>query len=61
MRATLVVRQNCVMECEKFCDKVLKDRNVMRKITSSENIHDMIVVKYSPTHSLTTFLHGFFY
>jgi hypothetical protein len=25
MRATLIVRQNCVMECEKFYDKVLKD------------------------------------
>jgi hypothetical protein len=25
MRAMLVVRQNCVMECEKFHDKVLKD------------------------------------
>jgi hypothetical protein len=34
MRATLVVRQNCVMECEKFYDKVLKDRNLLRKITS---------------------------
>jgi hypothetical protein len=36
MRATLVVRQNCVMECKKFYDKVLKDRNLLRKITSSE-------------------------
>jgi hypothetical protein len=36
MRATLVVRQNCVMECEKFYDKVLKDRNLLHKITSSE-------------------------
>jgi hypothetical protein len=27
MRATLVVRQNYVTECEKFCDKLLKDRN----------------------------------
>jgi hypothetical protein len=26
MRATLVVRQNCVMECDKFYDKVFKDR-----------------------------------
>ena len=25
MRAMLVVKQNCVMECEKFYDKVLKD------------------------------------
>jgi hypothetical protein len=33
MRATLVVRQNCVIECEKFYDK---DRNLLRKITSSE-------------------------
>jgi hypothetical protein len=32
----LVVRQNCVMECEKAYDKVLKDRNLLRKITSSE-------------------------
>jgi hypothetical protein len=36
MRATLVVKQKCVMECEKFYDKVLKDRNLLRKITSSE-------------------------
>jgi hypothetical protein len=37
MRATLVVRQKkCVMECEKFHDKVLKDRNLLHKITSSE-------------------------
>jgi hypothetical protein len=36
MRATLVVRQNCVMECEKFFDKMLKERNLLRKITSSE-------------------------
>jgi hypothetical protein len=35
-RATLVVRQNCVMECEKFYDKVLEDRNLLRKIISSE-------------------------
>lgn len=36
MRAMLVIRQNCVMECEKFYDKVSKDRNLLRKITSSE-------------------------
>jgi hypothetical protein len=30
MRATLVARQNCVMECEKLYDKVLKDRNLLR-------------------------------
>jgi hypothetical protein len=36
MRVTLVVRQNCVMECKKFYDKVLKDRNFLRKFTSSE-------------------------
>jgi hypothetical protein len=35
MRATLV-RQNCVMECEKFYDKVLKDRNLLPKIMSFE-------------------------
>jgi hypothetical protein len=35
-RATLVVRQNWVMEGEKFYDMVLKDRNLLRKITSSE-------------------------
>jgi hypothetical protein len=36
-RATLVVRQKkCVMECEKFYDKVLKDRNLLRKNTLSE-------------------------
>jgi hypothetical protein len=36
IRAVLVVRQNCVMECEKFYDKVLNDRNLLRKITSLE-------------------------
>jgi hypothetical protein len=36
IRATLVVRQNCVMECEKLYDKMFKDRNLLRKITSSE-------------------------
>jgi hypothetical protein len=33
MGAMRVLRQNCVMECEKFYDKVLKDRNLLRKIT----------------------------
>jgi hypothetical protein len=32
----LVERKNCVMECEKFYDKLLKDRNLLRKVTSSE-------------------------
>jgi hypothetical protein len=36
MRASLVVRQNYVMECEKFYDEVLEDRNMLRKTTSSE-------------------------
>jgi hypothetical protein len=36
MGAVIVIRQNCVMECEKFYDEVLKDRNLLRKITSSE-------------------------
>jgi hypothetical protein len=36
VRAMLVLRQNCVMECEKFNDKALKDRNLLRKITSAE-------------------------
>jgi hypothetical protein len=36
VRATSAARQNCVMECDKFCDKVLEDRNLLRKITSSE-------------------------
>jgi hypothetical protein len=36
IRAMLLVRQNCVMECEKFYNKVLKDRNWLHKITSSE-------------------------
>jgi hypothetical protein len=35
MRATFVVRQNCVMECEKFYDKALKDRNLLCKNISS--------------------------
>ena len=46
MRVMLVVRQNCDMECEKFCDKVLKDRNLLRKIRI--NVHGTIVVKYNP-------------
>jgi hypothetical protein len=36
MGTIIVPRQNCVMECEKFYDKVLKDRNLLHKITSSE-------------------------
>jgi hypothetical protein len=36
MRATLVVRQNFVMDFKKFYDKVLKDRNFLHKITSSD-------------------------
>jgi hypothetical protein len=32
----IVLRQNCVVECEKFHHKVLKGRNLQRKITSSE-------------------------
>jgi hypothetical protein len=35
MRVTLVVRQNCVLECGKFYDKLLIDVNLPRKITSS--------------------------
>jgi hypothetical protein len=34
IRAILVVRQNSVVECEKFYDNVLKDRNLLHKITS---------------------------
>jgi hypothetical protein len=36
MGAMIVLRQNCVVECEKFYNKVLKDRNLLRKITSLE-------------------------
>jgi hypothetical protein len=36
IRAMLVLRQNCVMECETFYDKVLEDRNLLHRITSSE-------------------------
>jgi hypothetical protein len=32
MRAMLIVRQNCNMECDKFYDKVLKDRNLLREV-----------------------------
>jgi hypothetical protein len=36
MRAMLIVRQNCNMECDKFHDKILKDRNFLRKVSSVE-------------------------
>jgi hypothetical protein len=44
------------MECEKFHDKVLKDRNLLLHL---RNIHGTIVVKYSPPRSLHKFLYGF--
>jgi hypothetical protein len=55
----LVVRQNCVMECEKFYDKVLKDRNLLRKITSSEKYSWYDRGEMRPPHSLHKFLYGF--
>jgi hypothetical protein len=58
MTAMLVVRQNCVMEFEKFYDKVLKDQNLLI-LLHLRNIHGMIVVKYSPPHSLHKFLYVF--
>lgn len=36
MRAILVVKHNYAMECEKFYDKMLKDQNLLHKVTSSE-------------------------
>jgi hypothetical protein len=36
MRAMLIVRQNCNVQCDKFYDKVLKDRNLLRKVSASE-------------------------
>jgi hypothetical protein len=48
MRATLVVRQNFVMECEKFYDKALKDRNCCVRLLHLRNNHGTIVLKYSP-------------
>jgi hypothetical protein len=48
INAMLVVRQNCVMECEKFYDKVLKDRICCIRLLHQRNIYGMILVKYSP-------------
>jgi hypothetical protein len=36
------------MECDKFYDKVLKDRNLLCKVSSSENTHGMSMMKCSP-------------
>ena len=36
MKAMLIVKQNCAMDCDKFYDKVLKDRNLLREISSSQ-------------------------
>jgi hypothetical protein len=54
-----VVRLNCFMEYEKFYDKVLKDRNLLRKRTSSEKYswYDRGEIQ-RPHSSLHKFLYG---
>jgi hypothetical protein len=36
LRAMLIVRLNCDMECAKFYGMILKDHNLLRKVSSSE-------------------------
>jgi hypothetical protein len=61
MRTMLVARQNCVMEWEKFYDKVLKDRNLLHKITctSLEKYSWYDPGEFSALLRLPKFLYGF--
>jgi hypothetical protein len=58
VRATLVIWQNCVMECDKFVISYWKAQICWVRLLHLRNIHGTIVVKYSPPHSLHKFLYG---